>query len=113
MDDVPRRDPTCPMCERAVMPGNHVVFNHEDFIHLNCHLQADGDVDSVGHFLRRTAPKQHCHTCIARLVQSTPLQVSKAVSRLRMTSGYRVTALAMCAVCRLYRTVRAEPPAAH
>ena len=104
-------NPTCPMCEQEVLPGDHVVFAHAEIIHLNCHFQRNGLADSVAHLLRRRAGEDYCHTCLARLLQATYEQIAKAVTALRMTSRYRVTTMAACSVCGMYRTtVRAEPP---
>jgi hypothetical protein len=99
------------MCEQEVLPGDHVVFGHGEFIHLNCHLIRDGAAAFIARFLKSHASAEYCHGCLHRVVQHSTLeQVVKAVTHLRMTSRYRVTAVAMCSVCGAQRTtIRAEP----
>lgn len=104
-------NPMCPLCEQEVLPCDHVVFAHADIVHLHCRLKSDGVADSVAHLLRRNAGAEYCQSCLARLLHSTFEEVVKAVTALRMTSRYRVTAMATCCVCGNYwMTVRAEPP---
>jgi CheY-like chemotaxis protein len=105
-------DPTCPMCQKPVAPGDHVVFGHGEMIHLNCHFSGGGITQSVGTFLRRHVAMDYCQSCLARLTQLTYEQVVKAVTALRMTRHYRVTAMGTCSVCaNRWMTVRAEQPA--
>lgn len=103
--------PSCPMCEKSVEPGDHVVFGHGEMIHLNCHLNGGGITESVATFLRHHVAAEYCQSCLARLMNSTYEQVAKAVTALRMTSRYRITAMGTCSVCsNHWMTVRAEPP---
>jgi|SRR5687768_14737036 len=104
-------NPMCPLCEQEVLPGDHAVFAHADIIHLNCGLENDSVAESVAHFLRRNAGAEYCQSCLAKLLDITYEQITKALTALRMTSRYRVTAMATCSACASYlMTVRAEPP---
>ena len=104
-------NPICPLCAQEVLPGDPVVFAHAEIVHLNCRLENDSVAESVAHLLRHNAGAEYCQSCLARLLQSTYEQIVKAVTALRMTSRYRVTAMATCSACANYwMTVRAEPP---
>jgi hypothetical protein len=104
-------NPICPLCEQEVLPGDHVVFAHTDIVHLTCRLENDSVADAVADLLRRNAGAEYCQSCLARVLHTTYEQIAKAVTALRMTSRYRVTAMATCSVCANYwMTVRAEPP---
>jgi hypothetical protein len=103
----------CPLCHLSVLPGDPVVFSHADTIHLNCHLKRDSVTETVADFLRRRAGAEHCHRCLATVLQSTYDDVFKAVTTLYMTRGYRITPVATCAVCgKAWTTIRAEAPGA-
>lgn len=71
-----------------------MVFAHADIVHLSCRLENDSVADPVAHLLRRHAGAEYCQSCLARLLHSTYEQIAKAVTALRMTSRYRVTAMA-------------------
>ena len=106
-------NPMCPMCEKPVEPGDHVVFGHGDLIHLGCHFDRGGIAESIATLLRRTAGAEYCHSCLARSLQSSYEQVKKAVATLRMSRRYRVTAMSTCSVCRnKWTTIRTDPPSA-
>src|SRR5687767_2944594 len=105
--------PICPMCEKPVEPGDHVLFGHGETIHLNCHFSGGGITQSVATFLGRHVDTEYCQSCLARLTQITYDQAVKAVTALRMTSPYRVTAMGTCSVCaNRWMTIRAQSPAA-
>ena len=106
-------NPICPMCEKPVEPGQHVVFGHGDLIHLGCHFTRDGSAESLATFLRHHAGAEYCHSCLVRSLPSTEGQVKKAVAALRMSRRYRATAVGRCSVCHNNAmTIRAEPPSA-
>jgi len=106
-------NPVCPMCEKPVEPGDHVVFGHGDLTHLGCHFDGDGIADSLATFLRRNAGAEYCHSCLARALHSTVERVKKAVTALRMSRRYRATAMGTCSVCRnQWMTIHADPPSA-
>lgn len=104
-------NPTCPLCEQAVLPGDNVIFSHEEIVHTNCRLASDGITDSVAHILRRNSGLEFCQSCVARMLHVTYEQAVKAVTSLRMTTRYRVRAMGTCSVCgNHWMTVKAEPP---
>ena len=103
--------PICPMCEKPVEPGDHVVFGHGETIHLQCHFSGGGVTQSVATLLRHHVTAEYCQSCLARTMHYTYEQVVKAVTALRMTSRYRVKAMGTCSVCGNHgMTIRAEPP---
>ena len=104
-------NPICPLCEYEVLPSDPAVFAHADIVHLNCRLKNDSVAEAVANLLRRHAGAEYCQSCLARLLDRPYEQIVKAVTALRMTSRYRVTAMATCSACDKYwMTVRAEPP---
>lgn len=103
--------PTCPLCQREILSGDGVIFNHGEIVHINCRVTTEGLTDSVAHLLRRNAGAEYCHSCIARLLHATVEQAAKAITALRMTKRYVVRAMGMCSVCgNHWMTIKAEPP---
>jgi hypothetical protein len=104
--------PICPLCEKPVEPGDHVVFGHGETPHLDCHFNSGGITESVARFLRHHVGAEYCQTCLARTMRCTYERVVKAVTALRMTSRYRVRAMGTCSGCgNHWMTIKAEAPA--
>jgi len=74
------------------------VFGHGDLVHLACHASTDGADETVASFLRSSAGRRYCHTCLARTLSLSWKDAAKIVTRLRITPGFRVTT-EQCSLC--------------
>lgn len=90
-------NPTCPVCELAVLPGDHVIFAHGELIHITCR-RANGHVtDPLTHALKHSAGAEYCQSCLASMLHRT-------------YEHYLLRAMGTCSICgHHWTTVRTAP----
>jgi hypothetical protein len=92
-----RDNPTCPVCELDVLPGDHVIFAHGEIVHIDCRLASGHLTDAITHVSRYFRGAEYCQGCLATMLHRT-------------YEHYRLRAMGTCSICgNHWTTVKAEP----
>ena len=80
------------------------MFGQGDLTHLQCHLGVRDLGDVVERYLRGTAGRAICHSCLSAALEITFAEARKATSRLRVAREF-ATGPGECSTCSAVRII--------